>query len=67
MISTVKDVLKLETMYVAYGCTETSPVATMTDTSELDKLPYSVGKVIDHAEIKLVDNRGKLCCILLIA
>lgn len=49
----------LETVIVAYGCTETSPVATYPDhelpQSEMNR---SVGSVIDFGAIKIVDPKS---------
>ncbi|OQR77068.1 acyl-CoA synthetase family member 2, partial [Tropilaelaps mercedesae] len=62
--------MKLETLHVAYGATEMSPVVSFTQAEILKSRPESVGIAIDHVEVKIVDKanqivpfgtRGELC------
>ncbi len=44
---------------VAYGLTETSPVITLgTINDSLERRTQTIGKVMEHLEVKLVDKEG---------
>ncbi|XP_059152615.1 medium-chain acyl-CoA ligase ACSF2, mitochondrial-like [Physella acuta] len=63
-IETMKAVLeklKIHKITVCYGSTETSPV-TLQSTGEcsFDKRVSTVGKVLDHQEVKIVDTEGRI-------
>lgn len=45
-------------MQVAYGATELSPVVTFTKEDSLMIKPDTVGRAIDHVEVKIVDKQG---------
>lgn len=48
----------------AYGLTETSPVITLCAKHDtLENRTQTIGKVLEHMEVKIVDNEGKLCPI----
>ncbi|XP_064473575.1 medium-chain acyl-CoA ligase ACSF2, mitochondrial-like isoform X2 [Ornithodoros turicata] len=63
--------LNVKRMQIVYGTTECSPTITAADPSEpLEKWIHTVGKAIDHVEVKIVDKenrivpfgaRGELC------
>ncbi|XP_064473580.1 medium-chain acyl-CoA ligase ACSF2, mitochondrial-like isoform X1 [Ornithodoros turicata] len=53
--------LNVKRMQIVYGTTECSPVITATDPSEpLEKWIHTVGKAIDHVEVKIVDRENRI-------
>ena len=53
--------MHLTEMTIGYGMTETSPVSTQTAIGDpIEKQTGSVGRVHPHAEIKIVDNEGRI-------
>ncbi|XP_077541449.1 medium-chain acyl-CoA ligase ACSF2, mitochondrial-like [Haemaphysalis longicornis] len=71
LIKKVMTKLNAGRFHILYGTTETSPVITANDPNEpLDKWLESVGRPLDHTEVKIVDaqnrivpvnTRGELC------
>ena len=76
----VNTLMHLDEMEIAYGMTETSPVSTQTrHDAPLEKRVSTVGRVIPHTEIKIIDpetgltvpigEKGELCtrgyCVML--
>jgi fatty-acyl-CoA synthase len=80
LMKKVNTIMHMEEVAIAYGMTETSPVSTQTryDTP-IDKRVGTVGKVVPHTEIKIIDpesgltvpigENGELCtrgyCVML--
>ncbi|XP_050435536.1 medium-chain acyl-CoA ligase ACSF2, mitochondrial-like isoform X3 [Adelges cooleyi] len=55
----IKTVLNVGRLACAYGMTETSPVVFISNPDEPeDKTCTSVGQVLDHCEVKVVDKNG---------
>jgi len=76
----VNDLMNMSEVEIAYGMTETSPVSTQTrHNAPLDKRVSTVGRVLPHTEIKIIDpetgqvvpigEKGELCtrgyCVML--
>ncbi|MEQ9504048.1 MAG: AMP-binding protein [Deltaproteobacteria bacterium] len=76
----VKTKMNMDEVTIAYGMTETSPVSTQTAIGDpIDKQVSTVGRVLPHTEIKIVDpvsgavlprgEKGELCtrgyCVML--
>ncbi len=76
----VNDLMNMREVEIAYGMTETSPVSTQTrHDAPLDKRVSTVGRVLPHTEIKIIDpetgqvvpvgEKGELCtrgyCVML--
>ncbi|MBN8845861.1 MAG: AMP-binding protein [Sphingomonadales bacterium] len=56
----VIDRLHMHQVTIAYGMTETSPVSTQTLPDDpLDKRVETVGRVMPHVTVKIVDDRGE--------
>jgi len=64
--------MNMKDVQICYGMTETSPVSTQTMSNDpIEKRVGTVGKVLDHVEIKIIDkntgeivpvgNQGELC------
>jgi fatty-acyl-CoA synthase len=52
----VVDEMHAEELTIAYGMTETSPASTITRrTDDLDRRTSTVGTVLPHVEVKIVD------------
>ncbi|MDX1434286.1 MAG: AMP-binding protein [Gammaproteobacteria bacterium] len=53
--------MHLEQITIAYGMTETGPVSFQTDVDDpLDRRVQTVGRVLPHVEIKIVDGDGRV-------
>ena len=53
----VKDIMGISEIQIAYGMTETSPVSTQTRKgTSLEKQVSTVGQVLPHIEIKIIDE-----------
>ncbi|XP_064473584.1 medium-chain acyl-CoA ligase ACSF2, mitochondrial-like isoform X2 [Ornithodoros turicata] len=53
--------LNARQLHIGYGSTECSPVITFSDPSEpLEKWIHTVGKPIDHVEVKVVDKEDRI-------
>jgi fatty-acyl-CoA synthase len=53
--------MHLAQITIAYGMTETGPVSFQTHVSdELDRRVHTVGRVLPHIEIKIVDDKGRI-------
>ncbi len=53
-------VLGAKSALVGYGMTETSPLITINSVYDnLENKTHTIGKAIEHAEIKVVDSNGK--------
>jgi len=53
--------MHMEEVTIAYGMTETSPVSTMTRrTDDLDRRTSTVGTVMSHVEVKIIDTASGL-------
>lgn len=60
MARIIKD-LKLKDLTITYGMTETSPASTMSSVHDpLEKRVTTVGKVLPHTIVKIVDEQGKI-------
>jgi fatty-acyl-CoA synthase len=63
-IETMKRVVKDMNMHevtIAYGMTETSPVSFQSSTDDpLEKRVSTVGRVMPHLEVKIVDDQGQI-------
>ena len=61
LMAKIQDRLKLADLTITYGMTETSPASTMTSvTDPLEKRTATVGKVLPHTTIKVVDEQGNV-------
>ena len=55
------DEMHLSEITIAYGMTETGPVSFQTAPDDsIDRRVGSVGRVLDHTEIKIVDDEGRV-------
>jgi fatty-acyl-CoA synthase len=53
--------MHLEQITIAYGMTETGPVSFQTHVSDsLDRRVHTVGRVLPHTEVKIVDDAGRI-------
>ncbi len=53
--------MHLEQITIAYGMTETGPVSFQTHVSDkLDRRVHTVGRVLPHIEIKIVDDQARI-------
>jgi fatty-acyl-CoA synthase len=53
--------MNTKNIVVLYGMTETSPVITLNSKNDtLENRTQTIGKVLGHVEVKLVDTEGKL-------
>ncbi|MBS0523862.1 MAG: AMP-binding protein [Proteobacteria bacterium] len=56
----VQSQMNMSEVTIAYGMTETSPVSTQCATDDpVERRVSTVGQVLPHVEIKIVDNEGK--------
>ncbi|KAH7947013.1 hypothetical protein HPB52_007410 [Rhipicephalus sanguineus] len=61
VIKRVMTELNAQRFFILYGTTETSPVITATTPDDpLDKWIHSVGKAVQHTEVKIVDKENKI-------
>uniref|UniRef100_A0A224YST2 Medium-chain acyl-CoA ligase ACSF2, mitochondrial n=1 Tax=Rhipicephalus zambeziensis TaxID=60191 RepID=A0A224YST2_9ACAR len=61
VIKRVMNELNAQRFFILYGATETSPVITATTPDDpLDKWIHSVGKPVQHTEVKIVDKENKI-------
>jgi fatty-acyl-CoA synthase len=59
LMTRVMDEMHMSQITIAYGMTETGPVSTQTSvTDPLERRVETVGKVLPHTEIKIVDEIG---------
>lgn len=80
VMKNVNSLMNMEEVEIAYGMTETSPVSTQTrHDAPLDKRVSTVGQIMPHTEIKIIDpetglvvpigEKGELCtrgyCVML--
>lgn len=57
----VMDEMHLEEITIAYGMTETGPVSFQTSVDDpVERRVTTVGRVLPHIEIKIVDDRGQV-------
>jgi fatty-acyl-CoA synthase len=60
MRRTISD-MNMREVTIAYGMTETSPVSTQSSTDDpLERRVSTVGRVMPHLEIKIVDGEGRI-------
>jgi fatty-acyl-CoA synthase len=53
--------MHLDQMTIAYGMTETGPVSFQTHVGDsLDRRVHTVGRVLPHTEVKIVDDAGRV-------
>jgi fatty-acyl-CoA synthase len=53
--------MHLEQITIAYGMTETGPVSFQTHVNDsLDRRVHTVGRVLPHTEVKIVDDAGRI-------
>nr|XP_037281545.1 medium-chain acyl-CoA ligase ACSF2, mitochondrial-like [Rhipicephalus microplus] len=61
VVKRVMTELNAQRFFILYGTTETSPVITATTPDDpLDKWIHSVGKPVQHTEVKIVDKENKI-------
>jgi fatty-acyl-CoA synthase len=61
LVSGVQDKMHMDGLLIAYGQTETSPLSCMTAFDEpLEKRVTTVGKVLRHTEVKVIDTEGEV-------
>ena len=59
VVQQVMDRLHMKDVLIAFGMTETSPVATQTSIHDpMNKRAGTVGRVVPHVEIKIIDAEG---------
>ena len=60
----VQNDMHMHEVTIAYGMTETSPVSFQSATDDpLDKRVTTVGRVLPHLEVKLVDDQGRVVAV----
>ena len=60
----VQNDMHMHEVTIAYGMTETSPVSFQSATDDpLDKRVTTVGRVLPHLEVKLVDDQGRIVAV----
>ncbi len=60
----VQNDMHMQEVTIAYGMTETSPVSFQSATDDpLDKRVTTVGRVLPHLEVKLVDDQGRIVAV----
>lgn len=61
LMTRIQKTLGLTDLCITYGQTETSPASTMTSiTDAMDKRTTTVGKVLPHTTVKVVDKEGRI-------
>nr|XP_054922088.1 putative acyl-CoA synthetase YngI isoform X2 [Dermacentor andersoni] len=57
----ITEKLNAKRIHVLYGTTETSPIVTANDPNEpVDQWITSVGRPLDHVEVKIVDDKNRI-------